>query len=1040
MFRIIPILLAFPLVANGLVISEFLAINRSGIEDESGLRQDWIELLNDSEASINLEGYFLTDDPNQLNKWALPAYQLEPLQRLLIFASGENQQEEPAFHTNFRLDGRGEFLALVLPDGQTTLQAFDPAFPEQFPDVSYGITVEGEADYLQKATPGGTNGEGVLGFLEKPSVSVNSGSFEQSFKLRLGHTSPDVVIRFTRDGSEPDHESGEIYTTPLLISQTQVIRAVATRVGYVSSDLASHAYLFPNKLLENSGIDQGFFASPEAPTWRQALGALPWLSIAADPDALFGDEGIYENPLDKGRNAEIPVALSWLNDQETSFSTTAGLRIHGGAARLHPKRPLRLHFRADYGDRWLDVPLFSGSHASRFRSVVLRGQGQDAWSEPTSAVENSFAFHATYLRDTFVREREHSIGLATPHSRFTHVFLNGRYWGIYDLQEHPSAEYFSEKFGGDVSEWDVVRSGGPVVQAIPRADLADGNLEAWNDLQTLSAEGLNTAPGYEAVQEWLDLESYIDSLISRMWAGDHDWLGPATFMNFETPTQSRNWFAGRHSRGQEPGPFHCFTWDAEIALGSNLFFFLIAPKRTLNLDLTSINHLDSPAFPFSKLREHSAFQQLFGDRVHQHLSHALSTDQTQPHWNDLVAQLRTPLFAEAARWIAIHGENSGLGVAETWDPEVAWIRDEFLTKRSKIFLEQCRKAGLFPDIDPPAIEFEMASGQMTISPPTEALGEIFFTINGGDPAEPGSERYVSPLLLANPARVRARFRSETQDWSALAEITIDPAAVPASTANLVVSEFLPFPEGNGPHEFVEVFNCGDQPVQLRDAQWTHGIRFTFPDQVLMPETFAIVAQDINAFRQHYPNHQGILLGPYDGRLANDGERLRLEAANGTTLFHFNFDTQLWPSLEGQSLERRNTAREGNAESWRLSLKPGGTPGAPSGGTPYDPQSVQSLHEYAASQLTIESVNQALGDQSVVYPTLRLESRAGADDLKWQWESSEDLVQWSPLSLRLTSHRIEEPIQIYRYQLPVPLGDHVDITMRYYRAKFSVPSR
>lgn len=129
------------LAATTPIISEFLAINDSSIQDEDGNRSDWIELYNPTASDVNLDGYFLTDDALDLDKWRLPAATIPSNGYLIVWASSKDRAVVGApLHTNFNLDGPlGEYLALVAPDRVTPVSEFNP-FPPQGSDVSYGIT------------------------------------------------------------------------------------------------------------------------------------------------------------------------------------------------------------------------------------------------------------------------------------------------------------------------------------------------------------------------------------------------------------------------------------------------------------------------------------------------------------------------------------------------------------------------------------------------------------------------------------------------------------------------------------------------------------------------------------------------------------------------------------------------------------------------------------------------------------------------------------------------------------------------------------
>lgn len=130
--------------AADVIISEFLASNISGIQDEDGGNSDWIELTNVSGNSVDLEGWSLTDDPGEPNRWVLPSVTLDPGEELLIFASGKDRSIAGSeLHTDFKLSASGEYLALRESDGTTVASEFSPAYPQQYPDVSYGVGTPG---------------------------------------------------------------------------------------------------------------------------------------------------------------------------------------------------------------------------------------------------------------------------------------------------------------------------------------------------------------------------------------------------------------------------------------------------------------------------------------------------------------------------------------------------------------------------------------------------------------------------------------------------------------------------------------------------------------------------------------------------------------------------------------------------------------------------------------------------------------------------------------------------------------------------------
>ena len=147
--------------AGAQVISEFMAVNHSTMMDEDSEFNDWIEIWNPGAASVNLDGWYLTDDAADRTKWQFPAITLESDAYRLVFASRKDRTDPLGeLHTNFKLQADGEYLALVMPDGMTVAHAYSPAYPPQIPDTpyTYGLSpVSGALVAFDIPTPGAAN-------------------------------------------------------------------------------------------------------------------------------------------------------------------------------------------------------------------------------------------------------------------------------------------------------------------------------------------------------------------------------------------------------------------------------------------------------------------------------------------------------------------------------------------------------------------------------------------------------------------------------------------------------------------------------------------------------------------------------------------------------------------------------------------------------------------------------------------------------------------------------------------------------------------
>ncbi len=193
---------SLPAGASPVIITEFMASNASGLTDEDDDRPDWIELYNRSVSTVNLEGWTLTDNPAQPDKWTFRPLTLESGARTIVFASGKNRRTiEPEEgrrypHTNFKLAASGGFLGLYSPTSLRYLTASEFTYPVQYPDISYGIVADeaGAAHevYFEQPTPAAEN-DGVetwVGLLEPVEMSAPHGLYATPFTLTLTHPAP----------------------------------------------------------------------------------------------------------------------------------------------------------------------------------------------------------------------------------------------------------------------------------------------------------------------------------------------------------------------------------------------------------------------------------------------------------------------------------------------------------------------------------------------------------------------------------------------------------------------------------------------------------------------------------------------------------------------------------------------------------------------------------------------------------------------------------------------------------------------------------
>ena len=286
-------------------INEIVASNRDTLNDSDGDSSDWIEIFNTG-SQLNLGGYSLTDDPENPGKWVFPDGKFIGSNRfLVVFASGKDRAAlRGQLHTNFSLDSAGDYLALHDPSG-ALVDEFAPSFPPQKRDIGYGVGSDGSVGYLSPATPGSINGATLEGFVADTTFSHQRGFYTRPIEVAISSETPDAEIRYTTDGREPTPRFGQIYTGPISISSTTILRAVAYKSGMIQTNVDAKSYLFTGDIIQQREMDSSIVSSRTySREIRPALTRLPVVSLSFNPTDVFGGSGIHSNPSLSGTSSE----------------------------------------------------------------------------------------------------------------------------------------------------------------------------------------------------------------------------------------------------------------------------------------------------------------------------------------------------------------------------------------------------------------------------------------------------------------------------------------------------------------------------------------------------------------------------------------------------------------------------------------------------------------------------------------------------------------------------------------------------------------
>ncbi len=644
-------------------LSEWLASPAGKHPDEDGDHEDWIEIYNPGPLPIPMENYFLSDDRKKPRQWRFPNVHLSPDSYLVVWASGKDRRHpNKSLHTNFKLDAKGESLTLTYEE-EGRLHTHQQ---ERFPRQARGHS-SGPEGMFAKATPGEPNVTDVLeDQAATPWPNIERGHYEAPFEVILASDPPQATIRYTFDGSDPSSPNALVYHDPIPIARTTTLRAVADAPGYALSETMTHTYLFLKEVVEQPWDPQGFplsWGNLEAdyemdprvvfdPRYEAEILAdflkIPMLSVVMDRDDLFHpDLGIYAKPNLRGRQWERSCSVEWMDSDSEGFQVNGGVRIRGGAGRGGVKKSFHLAFRRAYGPSRLEYPMFPGQGGvDTFDSLILRAGSNHTWHHR----DEKQARRAQYLRDEFVRRTQLAMGHPSARGRFAHLFLNGLYWGVYNVTERPDDAFAADYLGGEKRDWIVIRP-----------ENVDED-EFW-----FKATGHQQL---DQLRKWVDVTNLADYIILNSFAGNRDW-------------DWHNWFAVRRNRLTNT-QCHFFSWDAEISLD--------------HLD-TRLNKGGIPARPTGMhadlLANDDDYKTLFITRLRKHFGQggALTSEKTIARYQKLTKEIESTMVLESARWGDASRKHTPY-VLEDWRNQRDYLLEVYFPQRSEIVLEQFKQAGL----------------------------------------------------------------------------------------------------------------------------------------------------------------------------------------------------------------------------------------------------------------------------------------------------------------------------------------------------------
>lgn len=533
-------------------INEYSGANYNQYADQFGQYNDWIELYNTSSSSINLSGYYLSDNINKPQKWKFGSVTIPANGYLIVFCSGRDTIQNGEVHTNFKITQTKGTEEIVLTNPANNLVDSVTVKRAQ-KNHSWGRASDGAATWnvFITPTPGASNSGGKIRYVATPTMSVQAGFYSSAQSVTLSCSDPNTTIYYTLDGSTPTQSSTQ-YTGPINISQTTVLRARA---------YSSDPNLLPSFIETNT-----YFINVNH--------TIPVISIAGDQIMTLLN-GSQINP---------EGSIEYFDRNKTFKAEAVGeFNEHGNDSWAYPQRGLDYITRDEFGYNYgINDKIFSQRDRKSFQRLILKPAANDNY--PYGLGGNLGPAH---IRDAYVHTLAHVANLRLDYRIYEPCILyaNGQYWGVYEYREKADDKDFTnyyynqdEKFNGSPIWLQYIKTWGGTWPEY------GGNqaINDWNNFKNwVLSTNMALMNNYDSCKKVYNVGSLIDYIVLNSYVVCTDWL------NWNTA-----WWRGLNPNGDKR-KWRYVLWDMDATFDHYINYTGV-PSTAPNADPCNPEGLNNP--------------------------------------------------------------------------------------------------------------------------------------------------------------------------------------------------------------------------------------------------------------------------------------------------------------------------------------------------------------------------------------------------------------------------------------------------------------
>jgi len=620
-FLILLALNVLPSKSNGqVVINEFSASNLTQFTDNYQDYEDWIELYNTGTSTVSLTGYYLSDDTVNALKYQIPSnVNITPGGFVRFWCSGRNLSAGTNYHTNFKLKQTKNFNEYIVLTNPSGVLVDTVKIRKTQLGHSRGRTTNGATTWsiFTAPTPNGSNNTATpySDYADRPDFDFFPGFYTSPMSLTITCTEPGATIRYTIDGTLPT-TSSPIYTAPISLSTTKVVKAItySTNPTVLPSFLEFGTYFF--------NVSHSF----------------PIVSIAATS---------LTNLANGSGTLEPKGSFELFDTTGNRVANTYGeFNRHGQDSWVLSQRSLDFVSRDEMGyNHSVEHQIFNSTARSSFQKLILRAAGDDNYPADHRPANDGSA----HIRDAYIQNMaiEGGLNLDVRRGSKCIVYLNGSYWGIYDIRDNPDDhDYTDYYYGQDKYNLYFIETWGNTWAEYG----GTAALNSWNSFYSYAmGANMNDPAAYQYVMDRYDATSLVDYVLVNSFTVCSDWL------NYNT-----GWWRGLDSTGTHL-KWGYMLWDNDATFGHYNNYTGISNTGP-NATPCQVETLSGSSDPkghialLNKLRTNPTFNRYYINRQIDLWNTVFSCDNMLSTLDSIINILSPEMTAHANRWNGTYAE------------------------------------------------------------------------------------------------------------------------------------------------------------------------------------------------------------------------------------------------------------------------------------------------------------------------------------------------------------------------------------------------